>query len=143
VKPAVLIAVLVSQFLLMTPWSLAIGDHDLQVLYGELKAVESESLRVAITIEILEERLFDAALPENPEDLFQQLESLYKHYAKLEADLGELIDQWNQMVTTVDAASVMFTPDQLKPIPIISRKYLAGLPEESIPLSGFLPALVE
>ena len=137
-KPVVLFAVLLfSQFIGAAPHSPIAKDHDLQVLYSELKFIESESLRVEFTIEALEERLFETPFPEDPEDLFRQLESLYRYYTRLEAYQRELNYLWNQLLGTDDDASVAFTDDQLKPIPITPKKYLDGLPEGAIPRSGF------
>ena len=75
-------------------------DHDLQILYSELKYIESESLRVVITINFLEERLLEIPLPEDPEDLFMTLGSLYRYYLKLGEYQKELNDQWNQLQGT-------------------------------------------
>ena len=139
-KPLVLaVVVLFSQFLSAAHHASGNDDHHLQVLYSELKFVESESLRVEITIEVLEERFFEAPLPEEPEDLFLQLESLYRYYAELDAYRRELKDQWNQLLGADDGAPASFNPDQFKTIPIISNRYLSGLPENVTPLSGSLP----
>ena len=136
-KPVVLVAVLLfSQLVCATPGSPGTKDHELQVLYSELKFVESESLRVEFTIEVLEERLYESPLPQDPEDLFLQLASLYRYYTKLDTYQIELNDQWKQLLGTDDGASVAFTPDQLKPIPLISKEYIDGLPKGAIPLSG-------
>ena len=70
-KPVVLIiALMFSQFLFATPRSTITKDHQLQVLYSELRFVESESLRVEFTIEVLEERLYEIPLPEDPAPRF-------------------------------------------------------------------------
>ena len=139
-KPFVFAAVvLFSQFFVAAPQTYGSKDHNLQVLYSELKFVESESLRVVITIEVLEERAFEPPLPEDPEDLFLQLELLYKYYAELDAYQRELKSQWNQLLEADEGAPVTFTSDQFKPIPIISNRYLSGLPENATPLSGYLP----
>ena len=132
----VVAVLLFSQFLFAAPQSPVTKDHDLQVLYSDLKFIESESLRVVFTIEALEESLFETPLPEDPQDLFLQLTSLYRYYTKLDAYQKELNEQWNQLLGTDKGTSVAFTPDQLKPISIISKKYLDGLPEGAIPLSG-------
>ena len=143
-KPVVLFAVTVfSQLVFASPQLAAIEDHELQIFYSELKSVESEYLRAVITIEILEEKLFETPLPENLEEVFRQLESLYKYHAKLETNLRELQEQWNQLQGTNAGSSVVFTSDQFKPIPIISKKYLAGVPGDSIPASHFPPLLIE
>ena len=119
-KSAVLVAVLIfSQSLFATPRSPAAEDHQLQVLYSELKYIESESLRVEFTIEVLEERLFETPLPEDPRELFEQLTSLYRYYTDLDAYQRELNDQWNQLLGKDDGASIAFSHDQLKPIPMI------------------------
>jgi hypothetical protein len=137
VKPVILVAVLLfSQFLFASTHTPLTKDRELQVLYSELKFVESESLRVVFTIETLEERLHQPLLLQDPEDLFLQLGSLYRYYAKLDAYQRELNEIWNQLLGTDDGASVAFTSDQLKPIRIISNKYLDGLPKDAIPISG-------
>jgi len=138
VKSAVLVAVLIfSQSLFATPRPAA-EDHQLQVLYSELKFIESESLRVEITIEVLEERLYEIPLPEDPQELFLQLASLYGYYTHLDAYRRELNDQWNQLLGKDDGASISFTHDQLKPITMISKRYLDGLPEGAIPISDLI-----
>ena len=139
-KPLVLVAVVVfSQFLFAAHHTPGNKDHNLQVLYSELKYIESESFRVVVTIEILEERFFEPPLPEDPEELFLQLESLYKYYAELDAYQRELQDQWNRLLDADDGAPVTFNPDQFKKIPIISNQYLSGLPETVTPLSESFP----
>ena len=138
-KSAVIVAVLLfSQSLFATPRSPAPEDYQLQVLYSELKFIESESFRVEFTIEVLEERLFEPPLPEDPQELFLQLASLYKYYTDLDAYRRELNDQWNQLLGKDDGASIAFTHDQLKPIPMISKRYLEGLPEGALPVSDLL-----
>ena len=138
-KSAVLVAVLIfSQSLFATPRSPAAEDHQLQVLYSELKFIESESLRVEFTIEVLEERLFETPLPEDPQELFLQLTALYRYYTDLDAYQRELNDLWNQLLGKDDGASIAFTHDQLKPIPMISKRYLDGLPEGAIPVSDLI-----
>lgn len=135
-KSALLVAVLMfSQSLFATPRSSGAEDHQLQVLYSELKFVESESLRVEFTIEALEERLFETPLPEDPQELFLQLTSLYRYYTDLDAYQRGLNDQWNQLLGKDDGAPIAFTHDQLKPIPMISKRYLDGLPEGAIPIT--------
>ena len=135
-KSVVLAAVFIfSQSLFATPRSPAANDHNLQLLYSELKFIESEFLRVEFTIEVLEETLHENPLPEDPEDLFQQLASLYRYYTNLDAYQRELSDQWNQLLGKDDGASIAFTHDQLKPIQMISKRYLDGLPEGAIPVS--------
>ncbi len=135
-KSAVLVAVLIfSQSVVATPRSPDAEDHQLQVVYSELKFIESESLRVEFTIEVLEERLFETPLPEDPQELFLQLTVLYKYYTDLDAYRRELNDHWNQLLGKDDGASISFTRDQLKPIPMISKRYLDGLPEDAIPVS--------
>ena len=143
-KPVVLVAVvLFSQLLFAAGHSPITKDHELQVLYSELKYIESESLRVEVTIEILEDRLHETPALENPEDLFLQLESLYKYYAILDEYQRELNDQWNQLSGTDTGASVALTPEQFRPIPIISSKHLAGHPEDTIPYPTYLPILIK
>ena len=137
-KCVFLLAVLIfSQSLFATPRSPNAEDHNLQVLYSELKFIESESFRVEFTIEILEERLHESPLHEDPEDLFLQLASLYRYYTNLDAYQKELNDQWNQLQGKDDGASIAFTHDQLKPIPMISKKYLDELPEGATPFPIF------
>lgn len=135
-KSAVIVAVLIfSQSLFATPHFPAAEDHQFQVLYSELKFIESESLRVEFTIEVLEERLFEIPLPEDPQELFLQLASLYKYYTDLDAYQRELSYEWNRLLGKGDGESTAFTHDQLKPIPMISKRYLNGLPEGAIPVS--------
>ncbi len=137
-KPVILVAVLLlSQFSFASSHTPVTKDREFQVLYSELKFVESESFRVVFTIEALEERLHEPLLPQDPEDLFLQLGSLYRYYAKLDAYQRELNEIWNQLLATDSGASVAFTSDQLEPIRIISNKYLDGLPKDAIPVSGY------
>jgi hypothetical protein len=144
VKPGVFVAaVLFSQFLFASPHSPTIESHYLQVLYSELKTIESESLRVVVTIEALEYRLREPPFPEDPEDLFLRLGSLYRDYAELDAYRRELNDQWNQITGTDDGSPVTFTSDQFKPIPTLSNSFPARLPENAIPLSDFVPVPVK
>ena len=135
-KSAVIFAVLIfSQSIFATPRSPAAEDYQFQVLYSELKFVEAETLRVEFTIEVLEERLFETPLPEDPQELFMQLTSLYKYYTDLGAYEIELNDQWNQLLGNDDGAPIGLAHDQLTPIPMISKSYLEGLPEGAIPVS--------
>ena len=139
-KPVVLVAVvLFSPFLLAAGHSPEANDHHLQVLYSELKTVESESFRVEVTIEILEDRLHEVPDLENPEDLYLELESLYKYYFTLDEYQRELNDQLNQLSGTGLGASVALTPEQFKPIPIISNTYLPAPAVDTLPFPTYLP----
>ncbi len=138
-KPVVFVAMfLFGQFAFATPGSSITKEHYLQVLYSELKFVESETFRVEFTIETLEDRLHEGPIPEQPEDLFLQLESLYRYSTRLDAYHRELNEVWNQLLGADDGASVAFTHDQLKPITIISKGYMDGVPEDAIPVSELL-----
>ncbi len=143
-KPVLLVAVLLfCQLLVAAGHSTAAEDHEFQLLYSELKYIESETLRVEVTIEILEDRLHETPALENPEDLFLHLESLYKYYIILGEHQRELNDRWNQLSGADTGASFALTPEQFKPIPIVSNEYLPGPPEDTMPSPTYLPIPVK
>jgi hypothetical protein len=119
-------------------------DGELLSLYRELKLVESESLRVAVTIDALEKELHEYPNPENLEQLHSQLGHLYKYDVQLYSHYRDLNKVWSYLQNP-DRKSVLtiFNADQSKPIPKIREGAYQGLPDDAIPITDFTPINIE
>lgn len=119
-------------------------DGELLSLYRELKLVESESLRVAVTIDALEEELHEYQNPENIEQLHSQLGNLYMYDVELASHYIHLDEVWSYLQNPDrKSALTKFSADQSKPIPKIHKGVYARLPEDAIPITDFSPITIE
>ena len=119
-------------------------DEELLSLYRELKLVESESLRVAVTIDALEKELHEYPNPENVGQLHSQLGHLYKYDVQLASYYIYLDEVWRYLENP-DRKSALteFSADQSKPIPKIHEGVYARLPENVTPITDFFPIKIE
>ena len=117
---------------------------ELLSLYRELKLVESESLRVAVTIDALEKELHEYQNPENIEQLHSQLGNLYKYDVQLASHYIYLDEVWSYLQNPDrKSALTKFSADQFKPISKIHKGVYEGLPEDAIPITDFSPINIE
>ena len=115
-------------------------DGELLSLYRELKLVESESLRVAVTIDALEKELHEYQNPENIEQIHSQLAHLYKYDVQLASHYIDLDEVWTYLQNPDrKPALTKFGADQSKPIPTIHKGVYKMLPEDAIPITDFSP----
>ena len=119
-------------------------DGELLSLYREIRLVESESLRVAVTIDALEKEMHEYPNPENIEHLHSQLGRLYKYDVQLASHYIYLDEVWSYLENP-DRKSALteFSADQFKPIPKIHEGVYARLPENTTPITDFSPIKIE
>lgn len=119
-------------------------DGELLSLYRELKLIESESLRVAVTIDALVNELHDYPDPETIEQLHFKLGHLYKYDVQLASHYIDLNEVWSYLQNPDrKSAPTKFRSDQSKPIPKIHERVYEGLPEDAIPISDISPTNIE
>lgn len=139
------LAIIFSLNLSTISWSSPLShDGELLSLYRERKFVESESLRVAVTIDALLEELHEYPNPENIEQLHSQLGHLYKYDVQL-ASHYIYLDEVLRYLENPDRKSALteFSADQSKPIPKIHEGVYARLPENATPITDFSPIKIE
>jgi len=119
-------------------------DGELLSLYRELKLIESESLRVAVTIDALVIELHDHPHPETIEQIHSQLGYLYKYDVQLASHYINLKEVWIYLQNP-DRKSVLtkFSADQSKPISTIHEGVYKALPEDAVPTTNFAPINIE
>jgi hypothetical protein len=102
------------------------SDRAAQSLHSQIKHVESEIMRVWITIDALVDEIShnsDALT----EDMHKNLANLYYYDCELDVYLGEL---QNELIRLDDPSRTVFTKSQFKPIKSSIRMY--GMPAESL-----------
>jgi hypothetical protein len=111
-------------------------NDEVLTLYQELKLVEAESLRVAVTIDALEEELHEDQTPENIELLHSRLGHLYKYDIRLASLYINLDEAWRHLQNPErKPALTVFSADQSKPIPNIHEGLYGRLPGDAIPVT--------
>ena len=129
-----------SNFVAISQSSTLSHDGELLSLYRELKLIESESLRVAVTIDALEAELHEYPNPENTEQIHARLGRLYKYDVQLASLYIELNEVWSYLQDPErETALTRFNADQSKPIPIIQEGVYEGLPDGAIPITDYSP----
>ena len=133
-----------SNLVAISPSTPLTHDGELLLLHRELRLVESESHRVAITVDALQEELQENSSRDYIEQLHSQLGHLYKYdvqRASLYIDLSEV---WSYLQNPDrKSAPTKFRGDQSKPIPKIHIRVYEGLPEDAIPISDIPPSNIE
>ena len=115
-------------------------EGELLTIYREIKLCESESLRVAVTIDALEAELHEHPNRENREQLHAQLGRLYKYDVLLAAHYIDLNEVWSYLQDPErESALTSFDADQSKPIPKIHESVYEGLADDAIPVTSFPP----
>lgn len=124
----------------ITQSSPAAHEEELLFLHRELKLVESESLRVAVTIDALEAELHENPRRENVQQLHSQLGRLYKYDVQLYSHYKDLNEVWSYLQSPErESALARFNADQSKPIPKIHKGLYEGLPGDATPITDFSP----
>lgn len=119
-------------------------EVELLSLYRELKFIESESLRVAVTIDALVTELHEYPDSANIEQIHSTLGHLYKYDVQLASHYINLSEVWSYLQNPdMKSAPTKFRGDQSKPIPKIHIRVYEGLPEDAIPISDIPPSNIE
>ena len=115
-------------------------EGELLTIYREMKLCESESLRVAVTIDALEAELHEHPNTEDREQIHVQLGRLYKYDVLLAAHYIELNEVWGYLQDPErESAPTSFDANQSKSIPKIHKSMYEGLADDTIPVTGFSP----
>ena len=135
------VAILFSSGLFSLSQSSSLSEEvDLLTIYREIKLCESESIRVAVTIDALEAELHEHPDTENREQLHVILGHLYKYDVLLAAHYIDLKALWDYLQDTGrESAPTSFDADQSKPIPSIHESIYERLADDTIPVTGFSP----
>lgn len=119
-------------------------EGELLSIHREIKRVEAESLRVAVTIDALEEQLHEYPNPETVEQIHAELGDLYKYDIRLAAHYTDINKVWNYLQNPHRKyLPTQFDADQSKPIPRIQEGVYEGLPDDAIPITDFSPIIVD
>ena len=115
-------------------------EGELLTIYREMKLCESESLRVAVTIDALEAELHEDPNTENREQIHVQLGRLYKYDVLLAAHYIDLNELWTYLQDTGrESTPTSFDASQSKPITKIRESIYEGIADDTIPVTGFSP----
>lgn len=124
--------------------SVLTDEEELLALYRELRLVESESIRVAVTIDALEAELHEQPYQENVEQIHSRLGRLYKYDVHLASHYRDLNEVWSYLQDPEGEIALSgFNADQSRPIPTIQTGVYEGLPDDAIPITDYSPITVE
>ena len=116
-----------------------ITDQDLQILYSDIMQIESESLRVTVTLDALQAELDQDHNPIYIEQLFSELIRLYKYDSALSQLHKEFTDELQALISPEDYSSGLLAPEQFKDTITIPIEILDRIPEDAIPLPNIKP----
>lgn len=129
-----------SKLVAISPSSPLTHDGELLFLHREIRLVESESLRVAVTIDALQEELQENYSREYIEQLHSVLGNLYKYDVQLDSHYRDLKEEWASLqYPEGEPAMTKLNDYQIRPIPIINRSIYEALHEDAMPITGFSP----
>lgn len=119
-------------------------DGELLSLYRDLKLIESESIRVAVTIDALVRELHEYPHREVVEQIHSQLGHLYKYDVQMASDYRDLKEVWSYLQNPDrKSALTQFSADQSKPIPTIHEGVYKALPGDAVPIKDFFPIKID
>lgn len=116
-----------------------ITDHDLQILYSDIMQIESESLRVTVTLDALQEELDQDHNHVYIEQLFSELIRLYQYDSALNQLHKEFTDELQALISPEDYSNGLLAPEQFKDTATIPVEILDRIPEDAIPLPNIKP----
>ena len=116
-----------------------ITDQELQILYSDIMQIESESLRVTVTLDALQAELDQDHNPIYIEQLFSELIRLYKYDSALSQLHKEFTDELQALISPEDYSSGLLAPEQFKDTVTIPKDLLDRIPEDAIPLPNIKP----
>jgi hypothetical protein len=120
-----------------------ITDYDLQLLYSDIMQIESESLRVTVTLDALQEELDQDHNDFSKEQLFSELIRLYKYDSALNQLHKEFTDELQSLLNPEAYSSGLLAPEQFKDTVTIPKDFLDRIPEDAIPLPSIKPIKIK
>lgn len=120
-----------------------ITDHELQLLYSDIMLIESESLRVMVTLDALQEELDQGPNHEYLEQLFSELIRLYQYDSELNQLHKEFTDVLQALTGSENYPNGLFPPEHLKDTTIVPLDVLNRIPEDTIPLPNIKPIRIQ
>lgn len=120
-----------------------ISDHDLQLIYSAIKHIESESLRVMVTLDALQEELDQDLSHDYMDFLFAELIRLYKYDLALNQLHQEFTEELQALLSPDNYPNDLTAPVHFKDTAIIPIELLNRIPEDTIPLPGVKPIRIK
>ena len=120
-----------------------ISDYDLQLLYSEIVQIESESLRVMVTLDALQAEL-DLDLDHDYRvHLFSELIRLYQYDAQLNQFHKEFTDEFRALISPENYSNRLSAPEHSEDTAIIPAHVFGRIPEDAIPLPNTKPIRIQ
>ena len=120
-----------------------IDDQDLQLLYSDIMQIESESLRVMITLDALQEELYSELNHDYMKQLFSELIRLYQYDSELNQLHKEFTDELQALISPKNYLDRLLVPEDFKDTAIIPVDVLNRIPEDAIPLPNMKPIRIQ
>ena len=116
-----------------------VSDHDLQLLYSEIVQIESESLRVMVTLDALQEELDQDLDHDYRVHLFSEMIRFYQYDTQLSQFHKEFTDELQALINPENHPNRLSAPEHSKDTAIIPVHILSRIPEDAIPLPNSKP----
>ena len=120
-----------------------ISDHVLQLLYSDIIHLESESFRVMVTLDALQEELDQGMNHDRTEQLFSELIRLYKYDLELSQLHKEYTDELQALISPENYLNRPVSPQHFRDTAIVPINVFNRIPEDAIPLPNVKPIRIQ